>query len=136
MNIVKQSSMAAIIGLIALGFFTSNIAKAESNPFASNELVTIVAGHDDGKCGEGKVKDGKKGKCGEGKCGEGKMKADKKGKCGEGKCGEGKMKAAKKGKCGEGKCGEGKMKAAKKGKCGEGKCGEGKKKDKSKKCGG
>ncbi len=136
MNIVKQSTIAAVVGLLAFGLLGSNIAKAETNPFASNQLVTIVADHEDGKCGEGKSKDAKKGKCGEGKCGEGKMKSAKKGKCGEGKCGEGKMKSAKKGKCGEGKCGEGKMKSAKKGKCGEGKCGEGKTKEKSKKCGG
>ena len=113
MNIVKKSSIAAVLGLLTFSLFASNVAKAETNPFAANELVTITAEHTDTKCGEGKAKDGKKAKCGEGKCGEGKMKDHKKGKCGEGK-----MKAAKKGKCGEGKCGEGKMK------------------DKSKKCGG
>ncbi len=117
MNIIKKSSAAALMGLLAFSLFTSNIAKAESNPFAANELVTIVSDHADGKCGEGKTKDAKKGKCGEGKCGEGKMKSAKKGKCGEGKCGEGKMKSAKKGKCGEGKCGEGKTKEKSK-KCG------------------
>ena len=134
MNIVKKSSIAAVLGLLTFSLFASNVAKAETNPFAANELVTISAEHTDTKCGEGKAKDGKKGKCG-----EGKMKDHKKGKCGEGKlhaakqgkCGEGKMNAAK-----EGKCGEGKMKAAKKGKSGEGKGGEGKMKDKSKKCGG
>ncbi len=121
MNLLKKSSLAAVVGLLAFTALTSNIAKAETNPFAAQELVTIVSHDGDGKCGEGKMKDSaKKGKCGEGKCGEGKMKA-----------------SAKKGKCGEGKCGEGKMKAsAKKGKCGEGKCGEGKMKEKSKKCGG
>ena len=113
MNIVKKSTIAIVMSLLAFSLFTSNIAKAESNPFASAELVTIVSDHEDGKCGQGKVKDGKKDKCGEGN-----------------------MKDAKKGKCGEGKCGEGKMKAAKKGKCGEGKCGEGKSTEKSKKCGG
>ena len=123
MNKVKTSTVKVLLAIFALGFLTSNIAKAESNPFAANDLVTIASKDNDNKCGEGK-------------CGEGKTKAAKKSKCGEGKCGEGKMKAAKKGKCGEGKCGEGKMKAAKKGKCGEGKCGEGKMKDKSKKCGG
>ena len=126
MNIVKKSSIAAVLGLLTFSLFASNVAKAETNPFAANELVTITAEHTDTKCGEGKAKDGKKGKCGEGKCGEGKMKDHKKGKCGEGK-----MTSHE-----QGKCGEGKMKAAKKGKCGEGKCGEGKMKDKSKKCGG
>jgi uncharacterized low-complexity protein len=126
MNIVKKSIIAIVMSLLAFNLFTSNIAKAESNPFASAELVTIVSDHVDGKCGEGKMQAATKGKCG-----EGKIQAATKGKCGEGK-----MKAAKKGKCGEGKCGEGKMKAAKKGKCGEGKCGEGKSTEKSKKCGG
>ena len=126
MNIVKKSSIAAVLGLLTFSLFASNVAKAETNPFAANELVTIAAEHTDTKCGEGKAKDGKKGKCGEGKCGEGKMKDHKKGKCGEGK-----MTSHE-----QGKCGEGKMKAANKEKCGEGKCGEGKMKDKSKKCGG
>ena len=114
MNIIKKSSAAVLISLLAFSLFTSNVVKAEPNPFAAAELVTIVADEADvkkGKCGEGKMKTAKKGKCGEGKCGEGKMKTAKKGKCGEGKCGEGKMKDAKKGKCGEGK-----MKDAKKGK--------------------
>ena len=126
MNIVKKSSIAAVLGLLTFSLFASNVAKAETNPFAANELVTIAAEHTDTKCGEGKAKDGKKGKCGEGKCGEGKMKDHKKGKCGEGK-----MTSHE-----QGKCGEGKMKDAKKEKFGEGKCGEGKMKDKSKKCGG
>ena len=122
MNLLKKPGLAAVMGLLALSVFASNVAKAETNPFASQDLVTFAEeGKSEGKCGEGKDK--AKGKCGEGKCGEGKAKA--KGKCGEGKCGEGKAKA--KGKCGEGKCGEGKAKA--KGKCGEGK-------SKSKKCGG
>ena len=133
MNLLKKSGLAAVMGLLAFSVFTSNVAKAETNPFAAQDIMTVVAadGKDD-KCGEGKAKG--KGKCGEGKCGESKAKA-KKGKCGEGKCGESKAKA-KKGKCGEGKCGEGKSKA--KAKCGEGKskgkCGEGKKD--GKKCGG
>jgi len=138
MNIIKKSTLAMLFGAFAVATLVSLPAKAESNPFEAQSIVTIAEQDDKaGKCGEGKA--AKKGKCGEGKCGEGK--AAKKGKCGEGKCGEGK--AAKKGKCGEGKCGEGK--AAKKGKCGEGKCGEGKAakkgkcgegKDKAKKCGG
>jgi uncharacterized low-complexity protein len=99
MNIVKKSIIAIVMSLLAFNLFTSNIAKAESNPFASAELVTIVSDHVDGKCGEGKMKAAKKGKCGEGKCGEGKMKAAKKGKCGEGKCGEGKSTEKSK-KCG------------------------------------
>ncbi len=136
MNIIKKTSLVALAGVLVFGVFTSNVVKAETNPFASNQLVTIVSDHEDGKCGESKSKSDKKMKCGEGKCGEGKSKSAKKMKCGEGKCGESKMKSAKKGKCGEGKCGEGKMKSAKKMKCGEGKCGEGKMKDKSKKCGG
>ena len=63
MNIVKKSSIAAVMSLLAFSLFTSNIAKAESNPFASNELVTIVSDHADGKCGEGKMKEKSK-KCG------------------------------------------------------------------------
>jgi uncharacterized low-complexity protein len=137
MKLLKKSSMTALLGLFALSLAVSAPVKAETNPFETQSIVTIVAEEATSKCGEGK--DAKKGKCGEGKCGEGKTakkgkcgegKDAKKGKCGEGKCGEGK--AAKKGKCGEGKCGEGKK--AKKGKCGEGKCGENK--AKAKKCGG
>ncbi len=104
MNIVKKSTMAVVMSVLAFGLFASNIAKAESNPFATGELVTIVTDHKEGKCGEGK-------------CGEGKMKDAKKAKCGEGKCGEGKATGAKKAKCGEGKCGEGKSKDKSK-KCG------------------
>ncbi len=121
MKILKKSSMTALLGLFALALAVSTPAKAETNPFETQSIVTITAVDASGKCGEGKTDE--KTKCGEGK-------VAKKGKCGEGKCGEGKV--AKKGKCGEGKCGEGK--AAKKGKCGEGKCGEGK--AKAKKCGG
>jgi len=123
MSLIKQTTIAALVGVFTLSVFFTAPAKADTNPFASQELMTVVSmdDKDKSKCGEGKTK--AKGKCGEGKCGEGKAKA--KGKCGEGKCGEGKAKA--KGKCGEGKCGEGKSKA-------KGKCGEGKAKDK--KCGG
>ena len=93
MNIIKKSSVAALLSIFAMAAVFSMPAKAENNPFESQELMTIVAAGDnhDHKCGEGKDKD-KKGKCGEGKCGEGKAK---KGKCGEGKCGESKTK-----KCG------------------------------------
>lgn len=80
MNIMKKSGFAAVLAFLALSFVTSNIAKAESNPFSAQEIVTIAA-------------DEKASKCGEGKCGEGKAK--KSSKCGEGKCGEGKAK-----KCG------------------------------------
>jgi uncharacterized low-complexity protein len=137
MKLLKKSSMTALLGLFALSLAVSAPVKAETNPFETKSIVTIVVEEANGKCGEGKAdakgkcgegKAAKKGKCGEGKCGE--SKKAKKGKCGEGKCGEGKK--AKKGKCGEGKCGEGKK--AKKGKCGEGKCGENK--AKAKKCGG
>ena len=92
MKLIKKSSIAALLGLFALTVAVTMPAKAETNPFAVQDVMTIVSADDH-----------KKGKCGEGKCGEGKAKA--KGKCGEGKCGEGKKKA-KKGKCGEGKCGE------------------------------
>jgi len=135
MKLIKKSSIAALLGLFALTVAATMPAKAETNPFAVQNVMTIVAGdgHENGKCGEGKAKEKVKGKCGEGKCGEGKAKAMAEGKCGEGK-------AMAKGKCGEGKCGEGKAKA--KGKCGEGKakakgkCGEGKaKKTKEGKCG-
>ena len=106
MRIINKSILTDAFAVLGFALFTSNIAKAETNPFTSNTVVHIVdQGDDKAKCGEGK-----KAKCGEGKCGEGK-----KAKCGEGKkakCGEG-----KKAKCGEGKCGEGKKAPAKK--CGE-----------------
>ena len=75
-----------VMSLLALSFFISHTVKAESNPFATEEVATIVTDHKgmkcgEGKCGEGKMKDAKKAKCGEGKCGEGKMK-DKSQKCG------------------------------------------------------
>ena len=87
MNIIKKSTLALLLGAFTLASLVSLPAKAESNPFEAQGIVSIAGDHDkDHKCGEGK-KD-KKGKCGEGKCGEGKKA--KKGKCGEGKCGEGK----------------------------------------------
>ncbi|MBA6389188.1 hypothetical protein H4J38_00165 [Colwellia sp. BRX10-3] len=129
MKLIKKSSMAALLGLFALTVAATMPVKAETNPFAVQNVMTIVSadGHENGKCGEGKMKDKAKGKCGEGKCGEGKMKDKAEGKCGEGKCGEGKMKDKAKGKCGEskmkhkakGKCGEGKAEKVKEGKCGE-----------------
>ena len=79
MNILKKSGLAAVMGLLAFSVFASNVAKAETNPFATQEIVTLVSQDGEAKCGEGKAK---KAKCGEGKCGEGKAKDSK---CGEGK---------------------------------------------------
>ena len=87
MKLIQKSSIAALLSLFALSAAVTMPAKAETNPFAVQEVMTIVAADNH-----------EKGKCGEGKCGE--SKAKKKGKCGEGKCGESKGK--KKGKCGEG----------------------------------
>ena len=86
----------------------SPVVNADANPFGMQNLESGYMHVAEGKCGEGKDKMKKEGKCGEGKCGEGKMKAEgdkmkKEGKCGEGKCGG--DKAKKEGKCGEGKCG-------------------------------
>ena len=119
MNILKKSGLAVVMGVLAFSVFTSNVVKAEVNPFATQSLVTYT-NESEGKCGEGKMKakaeEKMKGKCGEskmkGKCGEGKMKTKAHEKM-EGKCGESKMK---------GKCGEGKMKAKAHEKM-EGKCG-------------
>ena len=83
MSLFRKSGLVAIMGLFAFAVFASNVAKAETNPFASQTLVSFTAE----EASEGKTK----GKCGEGKCGESKAKA--KGKCGEGKCGESKAKA-------------------------------------------
>ena len=107
MKLIKKSSIAALLGIFALTVAATMPAKAETNPFAVQDVMTIVSADDH-----------EKGKCGEGKCGESKMKDAAKGKCGEGKCG-GEAKTKKEGKCGEGKCGEGKAKGAKEGKCGE-----------------
>ena len=94
MNLLKKSALTAIMGLLVFSIFASNVAKAETNPFATQDLITFAQeSASEGKCGESKAK----GKCGEGKCGE--SRANAKGKCGEdkakGKCGEGKSK-----KCG------------------------------------
>jgi uncharacterized low-complexity protein len=119
-TVMKPLSVA-----IGAAFVTSlagtSIANAAGNPFSMTELSSgyMVAGSAEGKCGGAA-------KAEEGKCGEGKMKQEA-----EGKCGEGKMKQEAEGKCGEGKmkeeaegkCGEGKMKKETEGKCGEGKCG-------------
>ena len=102
MNLLKKSGLAAVMGLLAFSVFTSNVVKAETNPFTAETAVTAVseeAAENKGKCGKvkGKCGESKKGKCGKakGKCGE-----SKKGKCGKakGKCGE-----SKKGKCGKDK---------------------------------
>jgi uncharacterized low-complexity protein len=87
MNIIKKSSVVALLSIFALSAMITLPAKAESNPFAAQNLMTISApdGH-------------KKDKCGEGKCGEAKAKKLTKGKCGEGKCGEAKAKKLTKGK--------------------------------------
>lgn len=78
MNLLKKTSLLAITSILALSVSVINIAKAESNPFASQELVTYTAEESKAKCGEGKCGEGKaKAKCGEGKCGEGKAKAKK-----------------------------------------------------------
>ena len=87
MKLLKKSSITALLGLFALSLAVSAPVRAETNPFETKNIVTIVAEEAKGKCGEGKAD--AKGKCGEGK-------ADAKGKCGEGK-------KAKKGKCGENK---------------------------------
>ena len=104
MSIIKQTSIVIISSLFALSALIAAPSEANTNPFSSQGLMTVISMHDntDAKCGEGKAKAGHK--CGEGKCGEGKAKA-------AAKCGEGKVKATA--KCGEGKCGEGKIKAKK-----------------------
>ena len=89
MSLIKQTSIALLSSVLALSVFIAAPAKADTNPFASQELMTIVTpdGHGAHKCGEGKAK-------GAHKCGEGKAKT-------AAKCGEGKTKGAH--KCGEGK---------------------------------
>ncbi len=112
MTLVNQKRLITLTALFSLALFTSKLTKADTNPFASDDLNLVTAERVQGKCGEGK-------------CGETKAKT-------KGKCGETKAKSVKKSKCGEGKCGESKAKSVKTSKCGEGKCGEGK----TKKCGG
>ena len=118
MKLIKKSSIAALLGLFVLTVAATMPVQAETNPFAVQNVMTIVSadGHENGKCGEGKCGEGKTKAKTEGKCGEGKAKTEAKT---EGKCGESKMKTKAKGKCGEGKCGEGKATKAKEGKCGE-----------------
>ena len=94
----KLNPLAATVGAAVVASALSvPVASAAENPFAASDLKTgyQLAGHAEGKCGEGKCGDKKgEGSCGE-KSGEGKCGGDD--KKGEGKCGEG--------KCGEGKCG-------------------------------
>jgi uncharacterized low-complexity protein len=99
----QQSKLKPIISALGLTLAAtiaaSPIAQADQNPFGVSEMSNgyMLAGAEEGKCGEGKCGENKDK---EGKCGESK---DKEGKCGEGKCGE---KKDNEGKCGEGKCGE------------------------------
>ena len=84
MKLIKKSSIAALLSVFALSLAVSTSAKAEVNPFAAQNVMTITSpdGHEKGKCGEGK--------CGGDKAAsmaEGKMEKAKEGKCGEGKCG-------------------------------------------------
>ncbi|HEX5057058.1 MAG TPA: hypothetical protein VFX02_11235 [Gammaproteobacteria bacterium] len=101
----KLNPIASALGItLAATIAASPIAQADQNPFGVSEMSSgyMLAGADEGKCGDD-MKD-KEGKCGEG------MSKGKEGKCGEGKCGENKGKAKAKdaeGKCGEeGKCGD------------------------------
>ncbi len=77
---------AAVIGAALVGSLSAvNVAHADSNPFAAEQLNSgylMLAG--EGSCGEGKC--GDKGD-GEGKCGDKGGKDGAEGKCGEGKCG-------------------------------------------------
>ena len=82
MKLIKKSSIVALLGLFVLTVAATMPVQAETNPFAVQNVMTIVSadGHENGKCGEGKCGEGK---CGEGKCGEGKATKAKEGKCGE-----------------------------------------------------
>ncbi len=79
---------AAVIGAALVGSLSAvNVAHADSNPFAAEQLNSgylMLAG--EGSCGEGKC-GAKDGKDGEGKCGSKDGKDGAEGKCGEGKCG-------------------------------------------------
>jgi uncharacterized low-complexity protein len=96
---IKTKPVAAIVGAALVGSLSSMAVAAQDNPFGASQLdrgYMLLAGMEEGKCGEGKCGEAMKteGKCGEGKCGEA-MKAEaegdetkeKEGKCGEGKCG-------------------------------------------------
>jgi uncharacterized low-complexity protein len=108
MTMTKKSNLkpvAAVIGAALVGSLSAvGAANAADNPFGASQLqsgyMQLASSHEggEGKCGgEKKEAEGEKKAEQEGKCGEGMMKE------GEGKCGEGKE--MKEGKCGEGKCG-------------------------------
>ena len=99
--------LAIAVGTVFITTLASaTAANATENPFAMTELSSgyMVADTAEGKCGEGKME--------EGKCGGDKKAAESTEKMEEGKCG-GDKKAVdaesadktKEGKCGEGKCG-------------------------------
>jgi len=91
MSKTTMTPAAAVIGAALVGSLSAvNVAHADSNPFAAEQLNSgylMLAGE---------------GSCGEGKCGD---KGEGEGKCGEGKCGDKGGKDGAEGKCGEGKCG-------------------------------
>ena len=43
MSLIKQTSMVALVGIFALSVFVTTPAKADTNPFASHELMTVVS---------------------------------------------------------------------------------------------
>ncbi len=53
MNIIKKSSIAALLSVFAFSAMVTMPAKAETNPFAAQDMVTIVKhdGDKKGKCG-------------------------------------------------------------------------------------
>ncbi len=88
------------VGTAFAATMASGVANAVENPFGMTELAGgyhVAMSSMEGACGS---KDGE-GKCGEGKAKDGKCGGDKAKK--DGKCGG--DKAKKDGKCGEGKCG-------------------------------
>ncbi len=95
-NNLNKKSLAVALGSVFLASSIVPLASAEStNPFQAESLQH---GYEEVNYGS-KAPKGEEGKCGEGKCGD-KKKGE--GKCGEGKCGD---KKKGEGKCGEGKCG-------------------------------
>ncbi|MEP0203219.1 MAG: hypothetical protein ABJD70_13450 [Halioglobus sp.] len=113
----SKKPLAAALGAAFLATSIAPLVSAEVNPFSAQQLS---GGYDLANFAHHGEKADKEGKCGEGKCGDAK-KGEGEGKCGEGKCGDAK-KGEGEGKCGEGKCGDAK-KGEGEGKCGEGKCG-------------
>lgn len=87
------NTVTSVLGatFVVSALSASPIVNAEENPFVLNDVPCgyMLAGHDEGKCGEGKCggKEESEGKCGEGKCGGDKESKESEGKCGEGKCG-------------------------------------------------